>query len=158
MARLSLPELIADAIDRMQALTGDLDARVRIARRRATLRELDRFERLEQQEKAQATLPLALPSQTRQGATDDPPPGPGRRSHGPAQMTLCIFGAAFAFLDSGEPFDVNVSPGVLGRQIAGFAYKHGLEGAEAMLAVADDPTMRSLMSAGLKAIRSTRGR
>jgi hypothetical protein len=157
MARLGYFEQLADQMDQMQVrIYGDLDARLRIAQRRAKLRELERLERLEQQKRAQGALPMALPEQSRPDSAADTPPRLRRRSRGPSAATIATFAAAFAYLDSGESLEESMSPKGLGDRIADFATERKLEGSE--LLMPDDFTMRTLMAAGLKAIRHTRGR
>jgi hypothetical protein len=156
---LSGIERFNDFVDRMTVgITGNVETQVRIARREAAVRELERLEQLKQQYQAQATLPIALPEQARPGTTIEPPLRRRKRSHGPAPKTLWWFGAAFAYLDSGGAYEENMSPGELGRRIANFAVEHDLDGAKELLDVADDPTPRDLMAAGLAAIRRARGR
>jgi hypothetical protein len=159
MARLPWFEQMADQLDRsMLRIRDDLDTRLRIARRAAKWRELQQLERLDQLAEAQQTLPLALPEQANPATANDPPPQGGKRSRGPALRTQRWFGAAFAYLDSGEAYEDNMHPGELARRIADFAVKHDLDGARELSDVAGDSTSRDLMTAGLAGIRRLRGR
>jgi hypothetical protein len=131
--------------DEALAAAGNDDARIRVAKRRIA----DRLER-------QAEQPVVVPA-TGSAIPETPPKRKRKRSpeeHTAALPTMVAAVSLAAYMDSGEPFDERMSDSRLADDVAVFAAKVGIEGAE--LLKPDGSVMREIMKRAKPAIRLAR--
>jgi hypothetical protein len=151
MAKPPWYEKHADHLDRNLVRDfGDQDARLRILRRRAKSRELERLERLDRQAEAQTASPPAVPDQPPEAAQAAVREKRRPRSHDPAPTTRAAVRALTAFKELHPEFNGRMSARAFAKAAASYASELGLPGADDL--DHESGTMRTLAGDILEAL------